>query len=194
MLANAQRPVRRSSILLIQHGQRPVLRSQARKQGASARSQASKLNTFFSTLKDSLQSGVDANDFEPQALIKELTDTSQLGSRGELYFLGQLLLVFLTIFPVVDLHILLQIEGLGAIVLGLAIIVAGMAVATLAKLCGTISHACACQRRCDVYAARLRAANIQDHACVKAALHGRMSGVNGLHCTAQSRMQACKTC
>ena len=40
---------------------------------------------------------------------------------------GQLLLVFLTIFPVVDLHILVQAEGLASICLGLAVIVAGAA-------------------------------------------------------------------
>ena len=50
----------------------------------------SKLSEFFGTLRTSLQAGIDADQFEPQELLKELTDTSQLGSRGELFFAGML--------------------------------------------------------------------------------------------------------
>ena len=52
------------------------------------------------------------------ATVQELKDTKDLGKRGELYVLGQLALVFLVIFPVVDLHLPLQLLGFASIGLG----------------------------------------------------------------------------
>lgn len=66
-----------------------------------------------------------ASEFEPEALFKELTDTEQLGKRGELWFAGQLLLALCVFVPPVDLGWATRLLGLGSIGLGLAILIAG---------------------------------------------------------------------
>jgi protein-S-isoprenylcysteine O-methyltransferase Ste14 len=58
-------------------------------------------------------------------LIEELKDTEKLGKRGEAYVVGQFVLMFAVLFPLVDLSVLTRLLGVGALGLGGAIIVAG---------------------------------------------------------------------
>jgi protein-S-isoprenylcysteine O-methyltransferase Ste14 len=79
---------------------------------------------FFATLTENLTVPDTAN-FESDSLVKELTSSDKLGKRGEIYVAGQVALIFLVLFPLVDLRVLAQILGCGSTGLGGAIIVAG---------------------------------------------------------------------
>jgi protein-S-isoprenylcysteine O-methyltransferase Ste14 len=78
---------------------------------------------FSNALMDNLN--VPKSDFKGDALLDELKDTDKLGKRGEAYVIGQAILIFAVIFPIVDLSVMVRLLGFGLLGLGGAIIVAG---------------------------------------------------------------------
>lgn len=79
---------------------------------------------FADTLSNKL-TAPKVSEFEPEALIKELTDSEQLGKRGELWFVGQVALALAVFVPLVDLGWATRLLGLGSMGLGVAILIAG---------------------------------------------------------------------
>lgn len=60
-----------------------------------------------------------------QEVTKEVLDTSELGSRGEIWFAGQVLLAVAVLFPPGFLRPLLEGAGWLAVAAGLGLVVAG---------------------------------------------------------------------
>jgi protein-S-isoprenylcysteine O-methyltransferase Ste14 len=66
-----------------------------------------------------------AAQLDPQGLLKEMADTKQPGSRGEVWLVAQLVLLGLLVFPPGPLEALVRLGGIGSIVAGLALVSAG---------------------------------------------------------------------
>lgn len=66
-----------------------------------------------------------AAELDPQGLLRELANTEQLGSRGELWFVAQAVLLVLLFFPPSPLEAVVRIGGVASAVAGLTLIIAG---------------------------------------------------------------------
>lgn len=98
----------------------PIVQATQQKSPAETVESAKK---FLNTLTETFNRP--SADFRSESLIQELKDTESLGKRGEAYFVGQFVLIFAVLFPLVDLSVLTRLLGVGALGLGGAIIVAG---------------------------------------------------------------------
>lgn len=81
-----------------------------------------KTRDFLEDLKDGISTPA---QMEADALAKELTQTDNLGSRGELYVALQFMFIALILVPPFDLTPVSQVAGGFAVLIGSAIIVAG---------------------------------------------------------------------
>jgi protein-S-isoprenylcysteine O-methyltransferase Ste14 len=85
---------------------------------------AAALKDFMTDLQSAVSS-TEKSKVDTDYLVSQLTETGQLGKRGEALFVGQVVLMLLVLLPPVDLHVVTQLLGVGAISGGLAITVAG---------------------------------------------------------------------